>query len=156
MRLETLGFSRVYDYTTGKADWTSSGWPSEGNAIPARALDVARRDVPTCRPGDRIGDIRAGLEAAGERGCIVTDDRGVVLGRLRGEALAPDPDATAVSVMEPGPTSVRADRELDSLVEVIARRKVGSILVTTPEGVLLGVLSRKDAEDHLARLGRNA
>ena len=29
-RLETLGFSEVYDYVAGKADWLARGLPREG------------------------------------------------------------------------------------------------------------------------------
>ena len=57
-RLETLGFTNVYDYVGGKANWFAAGLPREGEltGIP-RAGDVARRDDVTCRPTDRIGDV---------------------------------------------------------------------------------------------------
>ena len=57
-RLETLGFTNVYDYVGGKADWFAAGLPREGEltSIP-RAGDVARRDDVACRPTDRIGDV---------------------------------------------------------------------------------------------------
>jgi CBS domain-containing protein len=44
--------------------------------------------------------------------------------------------------MEPGPATVRAHEPLDPLLERMARRGVDEIIVTTPEGVLLGVVRR--------------
>ncbi len=51
----------------------------------------------------------------------------------RGAILAED-------VMQPGPTTVRAHEPLDPLLERMAERGVEEVLVTTPEGRLLGVV----------------
>ena len=58
-RLVSLGFTTVYRYQAGKADWFASGLPREGKEahIP-RVDDVARRDVAACRPDERVGDVR--------------------------------------------------------------------------------------------------
>jgi hypothetical protein len=54
VRLETLGFTQVFDYAAGKADWTSTGLPTEGTlADQPRAGDIAQRDVPTCGLANR-------------------------------------------------------------------------------------------------------
>lgn len=151
-RLESLGFTQVYDYVTGLADWKANGLPTEGRLTGAlRAGDVARRDVPTCRLSDRIGDVMGDVKDAEQNVCIVTSEDGVVLGRLRGQALKADPDATVESVMEEGPTTTRPDDSLEELVERLRGRKVGSIVVTTSTGHLIGVLYRKDAEERLRR-----
>ena len=43
-RLESLGFSKVYDYVEGKADWAVAGLPREGDKAGFnRAIDVVRR-----------------------------------------------------------------------------------------------------------------
>jgi CBS domain-containing protein len=42
--------------------------------------------------------------------------------------------------MEPGPTTVRADADLAETTERMKRRGVSSLIVSTPDGVLLGVL----------------
>jgi len=48
--------------------------------------------------------------------------------------------------MEEGPTTTRADDDLEQLTARMRRRSVGSILVTDPDGRLMGVLYREDAE----------
>lgn len=65
---------------------------------------------------------------------------GVVLGRVPPGRYAPD--AVAESVMEPGPATVRAHEPLDPLLERMATRNVDEVVVTTPEGRLLGVVRR--------------
>ena len=149
-RLETLGFTQVFDYAAGKADWTSSGLPTEGTlAEQPRAGDIAQRDTPTCGFANRLGDARDRTQDADQNVCIVVDDRGVVLGRLRGNALREDPEATVESAMEDGPTTIRADASLEEITERMRKRGVGSILVTDPEGRLLGILYRSEAEQRL-------
>jgi hypothetical protein len=50
-RLELLGFTQVYDYVLGKADWLAHGLPTKGErAQLPRAKDVLRRDVVTTHP----------------------------------------------------------------------------------------------------------
>src|SRR6266550_4700590 len=51
-RLESIGFTQVYDYVAGKADWGSFGLPLEGTKG-ARAGEHVRADVPTCRLEER-------------------------------------------------------------------------------------------------------
>ena len=146
-RLESLGFGEVYDYVAGKVDWLAFGLPREGDeAATPRAGDIARRDVPTCTLSDPIGAVRQRVEAAGWEQCLVVNDERVVLGRLRGKALSADPDALAEAVMEAGPTTVRPDERLADLATRLRERDVASIVVTTPDGRLVGVLFREDVE----------
>ncbi len=150
-RLESLGFTKVYDYVGGKSDWIAAGLPVEGEqANIARAIDVVKRDVPTCGPFDLIGDVSDRVEAARDDVCIVTNDDGIVLGRLRRRALTSDRGKAVHEVMESGPTTMRADAWLEGLVERLDGAGVRSILITTPEGTLLGVVYREDAERYLA------
>lgn len=149
-RLESLGFTKVSDYVAGKADWLASGLPVEGQlANLPRAGDVARKDVPTCNLTDRLGDVRDRTRDADQNVCVVVNDHRVVLGRLRGDALRGDPGATVESVMESGPTTTRTDDPLEAITERLQHRRVSSILVTTSDGRLVGVLYRKDAEKGL-------
>jgi len=146
-RLETLGFTQVFDYAAGKADWTSTGLSTEGaEAGRPRAGNVAQRGIPTCSLTDRLGDARDRAQDADQNVCIVVNADGVVLGRLRGDRLQGDPGAAIESVMEDGPTTIRADASLREITERMRKRGVGSILVTDPEGRLLGILYREDAE----------
>src|SRR5919106_378837 len=93
-RLERLGFERVYRYAPGKADWLAAGLPTQGPGTQTlRAGTVARRDVPACKPGDRVADAAAAARAAEADVCMVVNDERVVLGRLRGDALVRDAEA---------------------------------------------------------------
>ena len=146
-RLETLGFIKVFDYVAGKADWLASGLPVEGKlANYPRAGTVARTDIPTCRLTDRLGDVRDRTLAADQNVCVVVNDDRIVLGRLHGDALHGDPEATVESVMESGPTTTRTDDPLEAITERLQSARVASILVTTSDGRLVGILYRKDAE----------
>src|SRR2546427_9961578 len=80
-RLESIGFTRAYDYVAGKADWGSFGLPLEGTKG-ARAGEHVRADVPTCRLEERLQDVRRVVSAAGWDTCILVNESGVVLGRL--------------------------------------------------------------------------
>lgn len=146
-----MGFPRVYRYAPGKADWRAAGLPMEGTkARQLRAIDVVRRDPPTCRVGDPVGEAARAAEEGGLPVCLVLNDQGIVVGRLRRDALGAERGLRVEKVMEEGPTTIRADEELAKLVERMQRRKVGSIVVTDPDGRLIGILYRADAESVLA------
>jgi CBS domain-containing protein len=48
--------------------------------------------------------------------------------------------------MEPGPATVRPHEPLPPLLERMARRQVEEMIVTTPEGELLGMVRRTRKE----------
>src|SRR6266508_5426702 len=130
-RLERFGFE-VYHYAAGKVDWLAAGLPTvQAQPLPRRALEQADRDPPTCTPDTPVGELDA-------RSVLVINEQRVLLGRVRPGDHAPT--ARAEDVMEPGPTTVRANEPLDPLVDRMQQRKVEEIVVTTPEGRLLGVL----------------
>lgn len=64
----------------------------------------------------------------------------------RRAALEGDPTLTAEAVMEPGPSTIRADSALEPLAERMRRRDLTSLPVKTPEGELIGVVRRDDLE----------
>ncbi len=146
-RLESLGFTQVYRYTAGEADWFANGLPIEGKlaSIP-RAKDVARTDVPTCALSEQLEAVRQRVQATGWDQCIVVNAQGIVLGRLRQKELSADKAASVEAVMESGPTTIRPDTMLDDLVKRMRARRVESIVVSTSDGQLLGSLFREDAE----------
>ncbi len=151
-RLETLGFEAVYDYSPGKVDWLARGLPREGRmAGVLQASDALRDDVVTCPLGDRTRDVRSRVEASPYGFAFVVSQGGVLLGRLRRTVLEDDGDARAESVMEAGPSTTRADAPLEELVERLARRNLKTAVVTDPEGVLMGIVRRSDAEAALRR-----
>lgn len=145
-RLETLGFEQVYDYVPGKADWLARVLPREGTkADEPQAGDVLWTDVVTCELADLVRDVHARVEGSPYAFAFVVSEGGVLLGRLRQAALDGDPDERAGSVMEGGPSTVRADTSLEELVERLAKRDLKTAVVTTPEGRLMGVVRRSDS-----------
>ena len=146
-RLESLAFTPAYRYTAGKADWSAYGLPLEGRqaAVP-RIGPRARRDVPTCRLADGVGEVRARVQAAGWDLCVVVNDRNIVLGRLRQQELNADPELCAEQVMEEGPTTYRPDRPAQETAAYLGAHQVPSVLVTTNDGELIGLFSRDDGE----------
>src|SRR5713226_665851 len=95
-RLESLGFTNVYDYVAGKADWGSAGLPLEGDDPSVhRAGAHARTDVPTCRLDDRLASVRTRVEETGWDTCFVVDERKVLLGRIGRRALQREDDVSA-------------------------------------------------------------
>jgi CBS domain-containing protein len=146
-RLESLGFGEVSDYVAGEADWFASGLPREGrDTVIPRAGDVARRDVPTCGLSDRVGEGREQVQTNGWDACLVVNQERVVLGRLRGKALVADAETPVEQVMEAGPTTVRPDAKLAEVVERMRAKNVASVVVTTSDGRLVGLLTRADAD----------
>jgi Mg/Co/Ni transporter MgtE len=137
----------VYDYAAGKADWRARGLPREGEkAGEPLAADFARDDVVTCRLKDRMGEVRERVRASPYGFAFVVSAGGLVLGRLRRAALEGDPGATAEQVMEPGPRTVRADTAPAELLQRLASQDLRTAVLTTPEGVLLGIVRRADLE----------
>jgi predicted transcriptional regulator len=140
-RLEALGYNPVYDYVAGKADWLAAGLPTGGDRPHApRAADAIDRSVPTCTPHDRIANVAAGLARSSSPMCVVVNDHRIVQGRLRRDRLDPADTRTAEDVMEPGPATIRADADLAETLERMTARNVTSLIVSTPDGVLLGAL----------------
>ena len=153
-RLEALGFTQVYDYVPGKADWASFGLPIEGEHDSSTRVGAhARSDVPACGPDDRMDEVRQRVRAAGWDTCFVTNSEGVVVGRLGRSALAGGDDVLVEEAMTLGPSTVRPALELEKAVERMRNQNLTSLPVTRSDGVLLGVLRREDAEQALATMG---
>ncbi len=146
-RLEGLGFEKVYDYMPGKADWFASGLPGEGKLANIPTIgEAASRDVPTCGLRDRVGDARDQARKTGWDRCVVVNEGRVVLGLLREEELSSDPESAVEAVMRNGPTTFRPHEPVGKLAERMSKRGASSILVTTSDGKLVGLLYRNDAE----------
>jgi Mg/Co/Ni transporter MgtE len=78
---------------------------------------------------------------------VVTDDDGVVLGRVYASDLERvDPATTARLVMDPAPSTFRPDVPVEEMARFLDEHELRTALVTTPEGVLLGLLRRERLE----------
>lgn len=71
---------------------------------------------------------------------VVVNEQRIVLGRLRAGTAGASGETRVEEVMEAGPTTVRAHEPLVPLLERMARCQLDEVIVTTPEGVLLGVV----------------
>src|SRR5260370_5019738 len=114
-RLTQLGFAPVYDYTLGKVDWIAAGLPTDRAGQPSRrVLDAVRRDVPTCAPDTPAGPA---LEQARSRGwdrCVVIARQRTVIAMRRAGRSRAGEQGPAADVLQPGPTTVRTDEDLDA------------------------------------------
>ncbi len=147
-----MGFTEVYDYEAGKKDWGSYGLPREGTqAAELTGGEVARRDVPTCTLEDDLREVRESVRASGWDTCIVVNDARVVLGRLGRRAIRNDDDASVEEAMTEGPSTVRPSIGVSALLERMKSRDLTSFLITTPDGRLVGLALRTDAEAHIAK-----
>jgi predicted transcriptional regulator len=150
-RLESLGFSEVYEYKAGKSDWMAAGLPTEGtNAERPRAGDVAREDVPTCGLNDRLSDVRDRVRAAGWEAVVVVNTQRVVLGLLRSKELSKEGDLSIEEAMRPGPSTFRPHVSIAEMAKHMVEHKLDNSPITTSDGKLVGLLMRADAERELA------
>ena len=106
----------------------------------AGALYDAR--VPTCRPDERVDKVAVRIGQVDL--CVVVIGAGVVNGILRRSQLESADGARVADVMELGPATVRPSEQREAIDARLARSERREILVTTPEGRLLGVYRRND------------
>lgn len=116
-----------------------------------KAIDLVRRDVPTCHLEDHVGEVYKRCQDVGWQVCLVVNEVNIVLGRVRREAWQADPETPVEQVMENGPTTFRPDNFLEPLTKRMREKKVGSVIITNSDGVLIGLLYRKDAEERLSQ-----
>jgi CBS domain-containing protein len=135
----------VYHYRTGKQDWMGAGLPTEGtNTQRPRLVDVLRPDVPTCALGERLGDVRDRVIAAGWDACVVVSQDRVVLGLLRAEELQADPELPVERVMRPGPSTYRPFVSVAEMRRTMIERNLPNSPVTTSDGKLVGLVRKQD------------
>jgi len=131
----------------GKVDWLANNLPVEGDRpyapIAGRAM---RDDAVRCRPTDRIADVLESIQGSPYPFALVTSGDGTLLGRAPASALDPTSERPGWDVAQPGPKTFRPHVEAEKVVEVLAEKGYRWAIVTTPEGRLLGVASRKDLE----------
>lgn len=147
-RLETLGFTEVYRYHAGKADWLASGLPSDGRqAHQPRIEDIVHQGVPTCQIGETLQAARARLEQSGFELCAVVNAQRVVLGAIARKTLDNGtPDTPVEHVMDTAPSTYRPNVSVDEMANHMADTNRDVVLVTTADGVLVGLIRREEVE----------
>lgn len=139
----------------GKEDWLAAGLPVQGEqeGVPP-LVRLARTDVAVCRLDSTVNKVAAQLEDSDLGFALVLNDAAVVLGKVRRrDVRQADGQATAADLLVEGPTTVRAHEDVVDLTERMGRVGTGSVVVTTGQGQLLGVLVREDAEQVLEEAG---
>jgi CBS domain-containing protein len=127
-------------------DWLAFGLPVEGRAAgEPTAGSLARRDAPTCRLDERLGDLSLRL-APGWTWCTVVNETGIVLGRVRRRQVDQHPEACAGDAMEAGPSTYRPSVPASELIDAMKKGHFESALVTDGDGRFLGLVSRQDLE----------
>lgn len=151
-RLASLGFTQIFRYTGGKADWLANGLPVEGSQAQATmAADLADLDVPTCQRNERMADVKARIQPDGWDVCVVVNDQLVVLGLLRPSDLEKaDPSWPAEETMDRDPLTVRLDSAPQEAYDLMQANRRANLLVTFPDGKLFGLLKLPDLEQELA------
>lgn len=145
-RLETFGFTDVYDYVLGKAAWLGLGLPSEGTRREEqRIASIADPDSPVVAGDATVGAL---AEAIGDAdvAVVLNPDR-VVLGIVRREVLGLDPATKINDVLQPGPSTFRPSMTIKELVEYFRKGDDVRALVTTTGGEWIGMIQRGDVLD---------
>ena len=152
MRLEMLGFQAIFDYVAAKADWLAHNLPTEGTAAGTlRAGGHVRKDAVTCRVTDLLADVRGRVEASPYDFALVVNEQGILLGRLRPSVLAQAGNQPIEDMMEPGPSTTRADTTLEAAGKRMHDHNLHYLIISSPEGELYGVLLRDDVDRVLNR-----
>jgi CBS domain-containing protein len=143
-RLEAAGFGPVYDYAAGKADWLAADLPFEGTATLAGRF--TRRGVATAGERTPAAEALRLLDAQGFGPVVVVNQAGVVMGAVHRDALASaSPAADSGTVMRSGVSTVRPSEDAAALAHRMGHRGVTRVVVTRPDGTLIGLFFAADA-----------
>jgi CBS domain-containing protein len=151
-RLEELGFSEVYDYVGGKQDWFAAGLPAEGVRPDEDRIATHARDVVTCALDERVADVLDRIAGDVWEFAVAVTTTNVVLGRLRlSDAEAATGEALVRDVMREGPSTFRPNVSVREMAMYMGRHRLPSAIVTTSQGVLVGVVGRNALDAQLDR-----
>ncbi|HWC32353.1 MAG TPA: CBS domain-containing protein [Actinomycetota bacterium] len=155
-RLESIGFSQVFAYKSGKSDWLALGLPTEGHGTGVlKAGDVARRDTPTCGLGEAMTEVTDRVRGGGWDVCVVVNDENVVLGLHRARHLDDERDRSVEDRMIRAPSTFRPNVPAENLVRYMREHGLDDVPITTSDGKLIGLFRIEDAERALGWDERN-
>ena len=78
--------------------------------------------------------------------CVVTDGDGIVQGLLGRAAIAAGGRASVEEAMMLGPSTIRPSARRDAVVQRMRDQGLTRMVVTHPDGVLVGVVRREDLD----------
>lgn len=139
----------MYDYAPGKVDWLAHALPAEGtHAELPTAGTLARQDAATCPLDTTASDALAAIADSPFGYALVVSDGGVVLGRVKRSALEPLAGNDPIEpVLEPKPQTIRPHLTLAELRGKFERHDLPTLVVTRPDGTLVGVARRADVAE---------
>jgi predicted transcriptional regulator len=142
-RLEAAGFSPVYDYAAGKADWMAADLPFEGTARLAGMF--TRRGVATVAEDTPAAEALRLREAQGFGPVLVLNQAGVVMGTAyRDSPTSAAGHAEAGSLMRFGVSTVRPSEDVAALAHRMGQAGVAQVVVTRSDGTLVGLFFAAD------------
>ena len=142
-RLEAAGFSPVYDYVAGKADWLASDLPFEGTAKLAGMF--TRRGVAAVGERTPAREALLLLKAQGFGPVLVLNQAGVAMGAAyRDELETTAADAEVGTVMRFGVSTVRPSEDAAALARRMGQAGVKQTVVTRSDGTLVGLFLAGD------------
>ena len=127
--------------------------PFEGQeADQQRSGDLARMDVPTCRPSDRAGEVLRRLQQSDFETCVVVNDEWVVMGVVQPKDLEAHAEDTVESRMVLDAKSYRLDSDLETVLNYMEKNQVDTVLATTSFGKLFGLIKKADVQAALQQM----
>ncbi len=133
----------------GKQDWVAAGLALEGDqggVAPLLAAAHTGGDVPVCELSEPARTVRDRIDSSELDFALATNQADVVLGKARRRDLGGRGGRAVADLLVEGPTTVRADEDLTELTERMRRAGTGSVVVTSDQGELVGVLTLEAAE----------
>lgn len=142
-RLEAAGFGPVHDYAAGKADWLAADLPFVGTAELAGMF--TRRGVAAVRERATAAEALRLLDAQGFGPVLVLNQAGVVTGAAYQDQLTgADGEAEVGTVMRFAVSTVRPSEDAPALAQRMGHRGLTRVVVTRPEGTLVGLFFPAD------------
>jgi Mg/Co/Ni transporter MgtE len=78
--------------------------------------------------------------------CLVIDTAGVVLGLVHADALSADPATPVAEAMHAAPVTFRPNLGTGQMPDYLHTERISRVLVTTSDGVLIGLLRLGDLD----------
>lgn len=100
------------------------------------------REGPTCALTELVRDVQQRVREARADSCVVINKEGVVLGLIRDKLWESNPELVVEEVMEAGPATFRPHLSIDAAAEHMRKKTLTTVLVTTSDGRLVGVLKQ--------------
>ena len=144
-RLEAAGFSPVYEYAAGKADWLAADLPFEGTAELAGMF--TRRGVATVGERTPVAEALRLLDVQGFGPVVVLNQADVFMGAAyRHNLQSAAADAEVGTVLRFGVSTVRPSEDAAALAHRMGHAEVTRVVVTRSDGTLVGLFFARDVD----------